>query len=67
MMDATFSVYTYDQDGDVVDESIFIHLDDGRHTLRFDDLTELGGFIKHLTRCRDEIASNAEEYGLEDK
>ena len=65
MMDATFSVYTYDQDGDVVDEGIFIHLDDGRHTLRFEGLIELGEFITSLTKCKDEMSWNAKSLRLE--
>ena len=58
-MTASYRINIYDQDGDVSDSCILIHIqnDDFIETgtiLRFNGVEELDSFIKSLKNCREE-------------
>lgn len=49
-----FSVDLHDNDGDVVEEGIYMHLPNGI-IMKFDDLDEYDAFIKNMKGMRAEI------------
>lgn len=55
-MDITFTKNLYDADGDLWDESIYIHCGEDV-SLRFLEMDDLDKFIEGVKKCRDEIAS----------
>jgi hypothetical protein len=54
MLNATFSVNQYDEDGDSFDECVLIHLNNGV-ILRFNDVNEVDQFAERLTKLTNEI------------
>lgn len=57
--DATFSVNQYDQDGDVVDECVLVHV--GTTILRFSTTKQLDDFVVQLQKISKEIKENYNE------
>lgn len=49
-----FSINTYDNEGDVTDECLLLHIDD-TVILRLNDLAELQEMIKQLQNIENEI------------
>ena len=56
-MKVYFTNRLYDQDGDLTDSGLFLHLGDSRSVIRLRDLTELGEFIESLQAVKNEIES----------
>ncbi|GIO36905.1 hypothetical protein J41TS12_17660 [Paenibacillus antibioticophila] len=54
--EASFSVNQYDNDGDVVDECILVHV--GDTILRFSTISQLDGFAERLQSLSKEIKKN---------
>lgn len=50
-----FSVCSYDFEGDLVDDSFFVHLEDRNVILRFKDVPEIEDFRNSLTKLIEEI------------
>jgi len=55
-MDFSFSVNSYDSDGDIVDDGIFIHL--YGIAVRFKDVSELEEFANSILKSLPEIREN---------
>ena len=53
----TFSLSDYDQDGDVVENGVFLNFDNTRIRVA-DDKEEFTRFIKHLQKIEKEIYDN---------
>ncbi len=53
-MNITFSIDSYDKDGDIMEPGIFLHFED-RFSLRLKDFSALERMINNLIDIRDEI------------
>ena len=56
----SFTINTYDCDGDLVKKCITIHID--KFAMQFQHRDELDEFIKNLQKISDEIAANYEQW-----
>lgn len=54
--EASFSVNQYDNDGDIVDECILVHM--GNTILRFSTVNQLDSFVQRLKSLSKEIKKN---------
>lgn len=54
--EASFSVNQYDNDGDIVDECILVHM--GNTILRFSTVNQLDSFAERLKSLSKEIKKN---------
>ena len=59
-MKVYFTNRLYDQDGDLTDSGLFLHLEDSRTVIRIRDLIELTEFIESLQAVKNEVL---ESYG----
>lgn len=56
-MEITYSTGLYDEDGDIIDESLLLCFDD-RFYLRFEDYDELQNVIKQMLVCYTQAQGN---------
>jgi len=56
-MDVTFSVNLYDEDGDIYQEGIFLHINENT-ILKLKSSDEMERFINRLENCLKEIREN---------
>lgn len=54
--DATYIVNSYDEDGDIIDECVQIHL--GATVLVFSNIKQVDVFIERLQKISEEIKKN---------
>lgn len=59
-MKATFTMNSYDQDGDIIDNRLTIHMD--RFSISFQSRAELDAFIVNLKTISAEVAANYEPW-----
>ena len=55
-MDITFSVNLYDNEGDVFQEGVYLHIEP-HLILKLDSVDDIDKMIKQLAKIRDEIKS----------
>ncbi len=59
-MDVFYGINTYDHEGEIVEECIYIYIDK-KFILRFEDMDELDDFIETLQKRRDQIVDELKD------